>query len=112
MTDKTFVEMLLYATEHPISPVMPPVAFNDYSHPLGEGHMLLVISEVQGDERLIHVSLAAHNANVPPELGVALATLAPLQHILGVATRWGLHENVLHWHWPQERATGLRHITH
>ena len=105
---QTFAGMVLYATEHPISPVMPPTSFAEYSHNVGLEHMLLVVAEVQAGERLIHASLAQQSARLLPALSVTLAVLAPLQQLLGVAIRWGIYENVVHWHWPQERASGLR----
>lgn len=99
---KTFAELILYACEHPINPLIAPKSFDDYAADAGPSHKLLVVSELEHGGYVVHASVSNMGTNADPELLVTLSMLAAFQELLGVPTRWGLVEHIVHWYWSAE----------
>jgi hypothetical protein len=97
---KTFAELILYALEHPINPVIAPKSFDDYAADAGPSHKLLVVSELEHGGYVIHASVSNMGTNADPELLVTLSMLAAFQELLGVPARWALMHHIVHWYWP------------
>jgi hypothetical protein len=99
---KTFAELILYALEHPINPVVAPKSFDEYAAEAGPTHKLLVVSELEHGGYVIHVSLSNMGCQADPELLTTLSMLAVFGELLGMPSKWMVLNNLVHWYWPAE----------
>jgi len=108
---KTFADLVIYAVEHPINPMVAPERFDEYAADAGPTHKLLVVSERnEGGDYEIHASLSNMSAAADPELRPTLLMLASMLDLLGLPVKWMFHQNIVHWYWPVERVAGLHKV--
>jgi hypothetical protein len=99
---KTFAELIIYACEHPINPVIAPKSFDDYAADAGPSHKLLVVTELEHGGYVIHASISNMGSTADPELLITLSMLAAFGELLGVPARWALLDHIVHWYWPAD----------
>jgi hypothetical protein len=99
---KTFAELILYALEHPINPVVAPKSFDEYAADAGPTHKLLVVSELEHGGYVLHASISNMGTTADPELLVTLSMLATFGELLGMPARWALLNHIVHWYWPAD----------
>lgn len=99
---KTFADLILYALEHPINPVIAPKSFDEYAADAGPTHKLLVVSELEHGGYVIHASISNLGASANPELLVTLSMLAVFSDLLGTPIRWALLNHIVHWYWAAD----------